>query len=371
LLVRSLDWVPAIATLARNQAVIQLARASDLELAACVPTAVRFDLDRELAELVRSEAQSRPGLLRGVRWTMTPRDESNLLARDWLADDETVTEVVVQAARQRDPWVTRESERWLAKLPASEQERLLDELITSPSRRIRLATVTVAAKSGRRDLLWRAVDDPFWQIRARARNELSGQLVADFFGHYSARLPEPSAIAGFGEVAPESELGTLLPLLATVGAAQRKEIVRVLRFRKVSGSSDQLVSLLRDPSRKVAKEAVRALETLRVPLDAQFVHDLIAASPKSSRRTLARTATLVPRWDSLTLLLVLVRKHGIDTELLEAWSQGIPRTYAPPTSEQLKAANNAYQAALGDLPDYIVRSLSAEFQFWSSRVKSH
>jgi hypothetical protein len=170
--------------------------------------------------------------------------------------------------------------------------------------------------------------------------------VSGFVDHYRSRFPAPSVIAGFGEVAADSELSELLPFLDHPTSRARYEAIRALGNREMRTYAPEIRRCLSADKAYVVREAIKALVKLgyRIPKDEleALLHN--AEIPKVGK-ALERGLDLLPRWQSIELALTLCAKNRLVRNVdrfLDQWLAQSHRDYFGPSWEQLADAQSAF-----------------------------
>lgn len=369
----SYDWYEPTAKTAVTYFRRSLPSACDKSLERCLLLLSAIDRSGKFASepvvALRAESEARPGFLRDVRRRLPGETILALMKGHFVGFDEDEFSVLREALTHGDPRVVAFSLEHIATIDG--EDGLIDSLAMSPSYHARLKAVEAAARLDREDLLWDALLDGHWRVRGSAQIVLNRRGHGNLVDYYRGRFPKASAVAGFGELAKESELQELAVLLGNPNPRVRFEVIRAWRNRDLRDKSPLVVGCLADSTRRVVREAIRTLEAFHVVIEASHVVKCISQSddPKT-RRLLTDALKFVPRWTGLRAWL------GFQ-ETPEAFDRPIPlpkwigtdiRYYSSPKPHQLAELEDALRA-VHDRVDPIHRArIEWELAEWKGKA---
>ncbi|TQM80820.1 hypothetical protein FHX81_3168 [Saccharothrix saharensis] len=145
---------------------------------------------------------------------------------------------------------------------------VLRRLAASPHAEVRVQALTGLVRLGRDAEVLPYLDDTSSLVRALARAAASRQGV-DVPAYYRSRV-SPGAIDGFAEVRGDGR--HLVELLSHPSATIRARAVRALRLLE-QAPADRVLSMLRDPSSPVVREATAAVRSVPPTLPWELLAD--------------------------------------------------------------------------------------------------
>ena len=328
----------------------------------------------EVEEALLMQFRVRPRLLKKLRHSTSTAGAVWLLGRKVLGPEETWVEVLRSMLRHRDPARINAAVRYVKELTDVDQDGLLGDMVSSSSSTVRRQALEIADRQGCLEILEKALLDSNWRVRNDARFYLEKRGRRDFVEFYRVRMPEPSAIADFGFLAPQKELAELLPYIEHPSTAVKVEVIRALGIRCFTPAKEAIRHQIVSDSSKVVRAAIAALKELGVvpTIDELFpLMDDLTRSPQA-RKSIQATIVLLPRWEQLLVILRLTCSGALvlsPSNLVEKW-MGLSRTDClGPGSNQYQQIAAALQMSKPFLHPETFSKLATEIEHWRSLKK--
>lgn len=373
LLLRSCDWVERVRMIASEAVETLLLTASPATLQKCIRVLPVLDsANSQLLPAVLKQVLDRPGVLAGARLTLPPHVQKFLIDRKLKSFDEAWLAILAMALTSKDTIVIETALKQIPSLSTEEKRSLFEPLLKVKRLSARVQVIEIAEDLKLIDLLKELVDDNNWRTRNNSRYALKKLGFDSFVDHYRSRLPLPPAIAGFGEVAAESDLDELIPFLNHPSPRVRVEVVRAFKNRECRFQTPLLAARLEDDSPRVVRASVHALIQLGYRTTGAELSRLIrdARSPKHQSALLGGFA-LIPRWEILETALDLFELGILDETLAPGfylWSAKGPHDYTGPKTDQLERLKQAFQQSSPRLAQFAIAPIEKEMTYWSSRL---
>ena len=300
---RANDWVPALAHLASTRAVVLLSRAEEETLVKSASRVYALTLQRradhrELVEAYVGEVAKRPGLARRLRRAFACGKIGIWAFQNLRGNDETLRSLAEEGLRSQHPGIQARAARI-----ALGDGSLWPTLAASHNPQIRRIGLDVASA----EVLEAALTDPHVGVRNDARYLLGKR---DYAAFYRARLPEPGAVSGLGEMGTSADATLLRPFLTDLSANVRERTLAALARLLAEGAEPEIRNALRDPSRKVQRAAIEAIDRITVVIEPEETISLGFA--RGDAWSLMERA---PRWEALLAVL----RHAETFPAADAW----------------------------------------------------
>ncbi len=378
LLIRSCDWVEPISQLASSSAAILMPLATDSTLEKCVraiPVLKTYPQGTQLLESLLVELSIRNAVLKNTRWESTLNALTILMDRQVCGPDEDWETVVRSGLKYPDNRVVQRSVQAIRSFPFEQRKDLLDELSRHPAKVARLEAVEIADSLADIDALRRFLLDNVWRIRLSARYSLERLGVANFADTYRAAIPSIAAVAGFGEVASDSELAELVPILSSGSTKSICAALAAFENRQFTAAVPSVEPLLRDSRPTVIRRAVRTLNHLGFRMESSALLKLFHEDQDLARKeALAEALDLVRRWDAISLALDLCADEPLIPSMkfwIIRWFTKRTHDYSGPSPGQLAQLQGSLDEAKCRLPISYVEEIQSEINHWSARHRRH
>jgi len=393
LLQRTNDWVPQVATRAREAVSRRLLTETADEILHSLSLVLKLVAARRrdnsgLLHLVyqrmREEEQG-PALMRWlVAENLSARRIAFRIARE--ANGVNLADVSRAAFRDKDTVIRLEAVEDLRHRPASDElTATLSALSADPYPLVRSKALSVADETlgdSARPWLVAALADRSPGVRQSARFLMKRRDASfDVGGHYRRELRDAKstramvgALSGLGETGDAADLGVILPFLAHDRPTVRRAALRSVGMLHAESELPRIVAFLNDPASSVSGTARRILrplatrvgrnELVRVARESEHVH---------GRANAAALATALGKWESLAMLLEIasmgdLRIREFALRSIDEWIRQQNRSQVRPTRDQLRDIRRELDGNALGLSNLANVELTAVVEYWTTEV---
>ena len=380
LLLRLNDWVPQVREAAQSAIEERLRDDQALHFAKHVSLIVRLEgTQRVQRHELLGPVKRLLVMSSGTAALLVALQDGSLRTRRSIVpflverSPDVLRSLMASRAMKEDPWIRTFIIPFINKtLPENDAQMALLRLVNDPSPAVRRKSLEALVQRFPEEAakpLEDALLDPSIRVRDFCRFLLKDKGI-DFAARYrgaihSANAPRDlaAAIAGLGEVGSAADGASVSPHLTHPLPSVRKAVVKSLMRLAPDLFSEQVVSLLQDPSPSVSSVATRALmvhaATLDLPAMTDFIH---AGTPRHARLNLVRLFAALSKWPSILRLVDAANSADEEVasearKLIEAWDQQFNRRQATPSRRQVEELKSSLTAIERSLDPRLLSSI--------------
>lgn len=358
LLLRANDWVSAIRLSARNLLTIRVRPDYARHFVDWLPLVIRLSQTSRDDQSWILDAVQRLLQDPEVRQTLYEGFQSqDYRARRFcfqvalkLSGTELVT-TMHQAFESGDPHVRKSAAQQLViSLPSAMLKEFLVRARNDswmPVRRKALHLYAEKYPSEAEGEFHAALLDPNVAIREEAQYFFRNKATLELGSYYSATLETAegaqlaAAISGLGEVGEPNDSRLIERFTSSPSARVRMACVRALAKLNPNSCLEQFLHALGDPSAKVAREALLALNKRANSIGGQRLWELYSGSHHlHAKRSALYLLARISKWDSITFLIQSLADENsslveLSKNYITRWFARYNRSFVAPTADQL------------------------------------